>query len=193
MVKGVDPSVGMLTLGREKVRAAAMEDLIELAEGDAQKLEGVQDDSFEKITMSFGIRNVEDREAALREMWRVSVKSNDTVIAIMEVGLPTSGILRSLAHVLASYVVPAIGKLTSGLKEEYTHLQKSLIEFPSPEEFSRLMHDCGLVVYEVRDIAFSVIRLYLAHPRLPPPPPPPAAAVAAEANDGASDASASTS
>ena len=66
-VVGVDPSANMLSYGREKVTAAGLDDKISLHQGDAQNLVGYETDTYDGATMSFGIRNVPDRVAALKE------------------------------------------------------------------------------------------------------------------------------
>ena len=66
-VIGVDPSANMLDLGRQKVASASLGGQIQLNQGDAQKLEGYDTDSFSKTSIAFGIRNIPDRPAALRE------------------------------------------------------------------------------------------------------------------------------
>jgi len=165
-VLGVDPSVGMLEIGRAKVTERQLDSIITLVEGDAQNLRDLPDDTFDKISMSFGIRNVEDRTSVLREIWRVSAKNVETVVAIMDFSMPTSGILKPLAEIMVKYGAPALGSLVSGLKEEYLHLQRSIISFPPPQEFAKQMEENGLEVYEVKDVAFGVVQLYLAHPRI---------------------------
>jgi len=129
-VLGVDPSVGMLEVGRSKVAARQLNSIITLVEGDAQNLRDLPDDSFDKISMSFGIRNVEDRASALREIWRVAAKKEGTVVGIMDFSMPTSGILKPFADFMVKYGAPALGRLVSGLKEEYQHLQQSILSFP---------------------------------------------------------------
>lgn len=90
-VLGVDPSANMLALGREKVAARGLGGVVTLALGDAQALEGVAPNSVDKIAMSFGIRNVEDRVAALKEMARVLRKRPESRVGILEFQLPRSG------------------------------------------------------------------------------------------------------
>ena len=110
-VVGLDPSVGMLEVGRKKVSAAGQEARIELVEGDAQALP-YDDHTFDRISMSFGIRNVPDRAQALREMARVLKPGGR--LAILELARPGRGLMGALARLHMQYFVPVMGALLSG-------------------------------------------------------------------------------
>jgi len=160
-VVGLDPSVGMLEVGRTKVSAAALDARVELVVGDAQALP-FESDSFDGCTMAFGIRNVPDRLAALREMARV-VKPG-AKIALLELAEPRSGILGPLARFHIHRVVPFVGGLVSGSKE-YAYLQESIAKFPPPDVFAATMREAGLDIVEVSPLTFGVVCLYVATPR----------------------------
>jgi len=171
-VLGVDPSAGMLEIGVQKVEEKNLSSIVTLRLGDAQDLFEannihLQDNSFDKISMSFGIRNVENRLAALQEMYRVLKKSPESIVAILEFSLPNSGPLRFMAAFMIRYGAPLIGSLLTGLNDEYEHLKKSILEFPSVEDFAALMGEAKLDVYEIRETGFGAVTLYLAHPRIP--------------------------
>jgi demethylmenaquinone methyltransferase/2-methoxy-6-polyprenyl-1,4-benzoquinol methylase len=157
-VVGVDPSVGMLEVGRKKVSAAGLVERVQLEVGDAQKLE-FPDDSFDAATIAFGIRNVPDRAAGLREMARV-VKPGGKV-AVLELGEPGKGGMASLARFHTRTVVPWLGGLLSGHRE-YSYLQRSIAAFPDAETFSKMMSDAGLDVTTVRPMMFGVCTLFVA-------------------------------
>lgn len=157
-VVGVDPSREMLAIGREKVQRGDLASRVTLLEGDAQRLE--QDGaSFDAITMAFGIRNVPDRDAALREMVRVGKPG--ARIAILELGEPRSGILGPLARFHVHVMVPAIGALLSGARE-YRYLQTSIAAFPEPERFAEQMRAAGMTDVRVTPLTFGVCHLYTA-------------------------------
>ena len=111
--------------------------------------------------MAFGIRNVPDRAAALREMARVTRKGGR--VAILELGEPKRGLLGPLARFHIRHVVPALGALISGSRE-YRYLQESIAAFPEPEVFAELMRDSGLRVISVTPLTFGVCNLYVATP-----------------------------
>lgn len=157
-VVGLDPSSGMLAIGERKVKHAGLEDRVELVFGDAQEL-GFPDDSFDGITMSFGIRNVPDRAKALGEMARVLRPGGRVVI--LELSEPQNGLLAFLARLHVQVVVPMTGALLSG-RNEYTYLKKSIEAFPRPESFEQLMSEQGLRPLSRRSFSFGACVMYVA-------------------------------
>jgi demethylmenaquinone methyltransferase/2-methoxy-6-polyprenyl-1,4-benzoquinol methylase len=160
-VIGVDPSVGMLDVGRDKVTASGLDERVSLEVGDAQSLP-FDDDDFDGTTIAFGIRNVPDRAAALREMARVTRPGGRVVV--LELSEPRSGILGPLARFHIHEVVPRLGALLSGARE-YHYLQRSIAAFPPPREFAALCEESGLSVREVVPLTFGVACLYVAEPK----------------------------
>lgn len=159
-ITGVDPSRNMLDVGRKKVRAAGLEDRIDLQEGDAARLP-FADDTFDGTTIAFGIRNVPDRDQGMREMARVTRPGGR--IAILELSEPRGGIMGPLARFHVHTVVPWVGGLLSGSRE-YRYLQKSIAAFPPADQFAAQMEACGLRVLEVAPLTFGVAHLYVATP-----------------------------
>lgn len=157
-VVGLDPSTGMLEVGRKKVARLAENDRIELVVGDAQSLP-FEDASFDGITIAFGIRNVPDRVAALREMARV-VRPGGRV-AVLELSEPRRGILGPMARFHVHHVVPFVGGIISGSRE-YRYLQTSIAAFPPPEAFAATMREAGLDVLRIEPLTFGVCCLYVA-------------------------------
>lgn len=114
IITGVDPSRNMLERANEKARELGHHDAIQFIEGNAMHLDQVGNSSFSKISMSFGIRNVEDRMKALLEMRRVlidkeSITTTDPNLYIMEFVRPTKGYLAPLASAFIEYVIPVLG------------------------------------------------------------------------------------
>lgn len=160
-VVGIDPSVGMLDVGRTKVASEGLEGRIELLVGDAGALP-FEDASLDGCTIAFGIRNFPDRPKALREIARVLRPG--ARLAILELSEPRSGILGPLARFHIHRVVPFVGGLVSGSRE-YAYLQESIARFPAPEVFAETMREAGLDVIEVSPLTFGVVCLYVATPR----------------------------
>ena len=160
-VVGVDPSVKMLEIGRQKVAEGGLASKCELLVGDAQELP-FPENSFDGLCMAFGIRNVPDRLKALREMARVV--RPDGRIAILELSEPRGGIMGPLARFQIRTVVPWVGSILSGAKE-YRYLQQSIAAFPPPEVFADVMRQAGLEVLRVHPLTFGVCCLYVARPR----------------------------
>jgi demethylmenaquinone methyltransferase/2-methoxy-6-polyprenyl-1,4-benzoquinol methylase len=159
-VVGLDPSAEMLAVAKDKVTKRGLADRVELVLGDAQQLP-FRDCEMDAATIAFGIRNVPDRAAALREMARV-VRPGGR-IAILELGEPRGKMLGRVARFHTHHVVPRIGALLSG-KREYVYLQKSIAAFPPAEEFAQLMTRSGLHVIEVVPLSFGACTLYVATP-----------------------------
>lgn len=160
-VVGLDPSKEMLRLGAAKVKQLGLEERITLQVGDAESLSEFAQDSFDAVTMAFGIRNVRDRGRALRELARVTRR--DGRIAILELSEPRAGVLGPLARFHVHVVVPWVGGLLSGSRE-YRYLQQSIARFPPPDEFASLMRESGIEVERVEALTFGVCHLYVGRP-----------------------------
>jgi len=181
-ILGIDPSENMIQVGRKKVENQGLQDDIMLEIGDARDLKGLKDSSFNAVTMSFGIRNVPEKEKVLCEMHRVLMKKVVAdrwgyvgKLAILEFTEPTyseGGVMGLAARIFIRYVVPVIGAILSGAPREYMHLQNSIKEFPPPKEFVALMEGvkCGdegrgtFHVDDVKYLNFGSVVLYLATP-----------------------------
>jgi demethylmenaquinone methyltransferase/2-methoxy-6-polyprenyl-1,4-benzoquinol methylase len=161
-VVGVDPSERMLAVGREKVEKAGLAERITLSAGNAEQL-SFESRSFDGLCIAFGIRNVPDRDRALREMARVTKLGGR--VAILELSEPR-GLLGPLARFHVHTVVPWVGALLSGAKE-YHYLQRSIAAFPPAEEFAGRMRLAGLGVLSVVPLTFGVCHLYVAEPLSP--------------------------
>ena len=186
-VLGLDPSENMLSVGRSKIADRELSRTIVLETADARDLSGYYgrtaeiSDRFDAATMAFGIRNVvPDRSKALCEIHKL-LKPDTGILAILEFSDPsyeTDGILGAAAGVFIRNVVPVIGSLLSGgAREEYRHLQNSIKEFPSPNEFRTILQtlECPLRSddgdvhfytghYEMEDVVsmnFGSVHLYL--------------------------------
>lgn len=160
-VHGIDPSRGMLKVGEEKIAAKGLSSRVTLEHGEAERLP-LDAKSVDGITMAFGIRNVADRPAALREMARVTRPGGK--VAILELSDPKPGPLAVMAKFHIHTVVPWVGSLLSGAKE-YRYLHESIAAFPAPERFAEVMQQAGLDIVEVRPLTFGVVHLYVGTPR----------------------------
>mmetsp|Transcript_103984 Transcript_103984/g.269198 ORF Transcript_103984/g.269198 Transcript_103984/m.269198 type:complete len:349 (-) Transcript_103984:82-1128(-) len=185
-VLGIDPSSEMLRRGVSKVETRGFEGVVKLVKGDAQDLtsvraidaagtlseptSGVADASIDKISMSFGIRNVPDRAKAFREMKRVLKAKDTSRVCILEFSLPDGEkLLSKVAKMFITKVVPFIGQIAtmnSGAAE-YEYLEKSILKFPKPVDFAASMAREGLSVSSITSFAFGSVHLYAAAPAAP--------------------------
>ena len=160
---GLDPSVEMLAVGRQKVAQRQEAERIELVEGDAQALT-FTDGRFAACTIAFGIRNVPDRDAALREMVRVLRPGG--CVAVLELSEPRKpGLLGALARFHVRHIVPRMGALAAGA-EEYRYLQRSIAAFPAPPDFADQMRAAGLVDVQVTALSMGAVQLYVGQVQL---------------------------
>lgn len=157
-VVGLDPAERMLERAEPKIGRAGVGDRVSLVPGDAQTLP-FPDASFDGVTIAFGIRNVPDRDRALREMRRVTRPGGR--VAILELSEPGTGPLGRVARFHVHTLVPRIGALLSG-EPEYRYLQRSIAAFPPAEEFAGRMREAGLDVLRVERLTFGVCHLYVA-------------------------------
>jgi demethylmenaquinone methyltransferase / 2-methoxy-6-polyprenyl-1,4-benzoquinol methylase len=159
-VIGTDPSRGMLDVAEKKARAAHAK--VALRQGGAEAID-LAEGSVDAVSMAFGIRNVPDRAAALREMARVTRPGGR--IAILELSEPRKGALGALARFHIHQVVPRVGGVISGRGGEYAYLQRSIAAFPAPDAFAALMDGAGIDVLEVAPMTFGVVCLFVGTPR----------------------------
>ncbi len=160
-VVGLDPSANMLDVGRNKVERSGHADRIELVEGDAQALQ-FEEASFDRATMAFGIRNVPDRDLALKEICRVLVPGGR--LAVLELSEPKNGFLAAMARLHVKYGVPAIGALLSS-HGEYKYLRESIEAFDSVEAFEERLVRAGFEVELVEPLTFGACVLFVAKRR----------------------------
>ena len=168
-VLGKDPSNNMLNIGRDKVKDLDLQTRITLEYGDAQDFSAIEESSFDGATMSFGIRNVPDRQKALCEIHRV-LKPN-AIFCILEFSEPekSAGIMGFFARLFIRHVVPIVGGILSGKPKEYLHLQNSIKDFPSPTEFGYILEGvtCGndkrgaFHLNELIQMNFGSVQLYV--------------------------------
>ncbi len=156
-VVGLDPSGAMLRAGRRKVAARGLAARVQLDGGTAEVLP-FADASFDAVTIAFGIRNVPDRPAALREMARVTRPGGR--VAVLELAEPR-GPWRAPARFWVRTAVPVIGALLSGAWE-YRYLQRSIAAFPAPPAFAAALREAGLDVETVREMTFGSCCLFVA-------------------------------
>jgi demethylmenaquinone methyltransferase/2-methoxy-6-polyprenyl-1,4-benzoquinol methylase len=157
-VVGVDPSVGMLDIGRGKIAKAGLDHRITMREGIGEELP-FPDNTFNAVTIAFGIRNCTDRPQAIREMKRVTKPGGR--IGILELGEPRGGFMAPFARFHIHQVIPRLGAWLSGARE-YRYLQESIEAFPPSEEFAATMTECGVHMLEVVPFSFGSCHLYLA-------------------------------
>jgi demethylmenaquinone methyltransferase/2-methoxy-6-polyprenyl-1,4-benzoquinol methylase len=158
-VVGVDFSSAMLRVGRGKVTAGGLARAIALVGGDATRVplgEGV----VERVTMAFGIRNVERPDAACAEMRRVLRAGGRA--AILEFAIPAAPVVRQLYLWYFRRILPRIGRLVSRHDAAYGYLPESVGAFATPDEFVKMLRHAGFRDVSATPLTFGIVYLYTA-------------------------------
>jgi demethylmenaquinone methyltransferase/2-methoxy-6-polyprenyl-1,4-benzoquinol methylase len=158
-VTGVDISEGMLKLGIEKVNKLGLQNKIELKLGDSEQLP-FADNTFDAITVGFGVRNFENLEKGINDIYRV-LKPNGK-IAILEFSKPQAFPIKQLYHFYFRYVTPMVGRLFSKDKAAYTYLPESVNAFPAGQDFLNVLKKAGFADTKDIPLTFGIASIYVA-------------------------------
>jgi demethylmenaquinone methyltransferase/2-methoxy-6-polyprenyl-1,4-benzoquinol methylase len=156
-VLGVDFAGAMLAIGLEKLRARRLDARITLVRGDATRIP-VRDAWADAATIGFGIRNVAEPEAALRELAR-TIKPGGRLV-ILEFGEPVIPGIRSLYNWYFRFVLPQLGKLVSKHQSAYSYLPASVGSFPPPARFAATISSHGFRDVRAVPLTFGIVYLY---------------------------------
>lgn len=156
-VHGLDLSDGMLKVMRGKVSRKGLEARISCEQGSAEQMR-YSDASYDCVTIAFGIRNFEHREAALREILRVLKPGGKLVI--LELSVPSNPIIRWCYNLYFTRILPLVGGSVSGDKAAYKYLPASVLSFPKKEEWMGIMRSCGYTDVLHKAYTLGICRLY---------------------------------
>ncbi len=156
-VTGVDLSEGMLAVMREKVAKTGLNEMISIEEGDGENLR-FPDNTFDRVTIAFGIRNFEDRQKGLREMLRVLKPGGRLVI--LELSRPENKVIRWFYDLYFLHILPKIGGKVSGDKAAYAYLPASVAAFPGKKEFTATMLSAGFRSVTHKAFTLGICRMY---------------------------------
>jgi demethylmenaquinone methyltransferase / 2-methoxy-6-polyprenyl-1,4-benzoquinol methylase len=158
-VIGVDISEGMMKHGRVKIKQKGLHNLITLERGDSEKLP-FEDNSFDAVTVGFGVRNFENLELGLQEIHRVTRSGGK--IAILEFSKPRIFPIKQLYNFYFKTILPTWGRLISGSQKAYTYLPESVQAFPDGKEFTDILEKVGFTKTESQPLTFGICSLYTA-------------------------------
>ena len=156
-VTGLDFSENMLEVGKQKTASL---DNIQLVHGDAMNLP-FDDNSFDYVTIGFGLRNVPDYLSALKEMHRV-LKPGGMVVCL-ETSQPTLPLFKQIYSLYFKFVKPIFGKMFAKSKEEYEWLQQSTFNFPDKQTLKGLFFEAGFNDIIVRSFTGGVAAMHLGY------------------------------
>ena len=157
-VDATDFSEPMLDLAREKASTRDAIAPVRFQTADTQNLP-FPDNTFDAVTVAFGIRNVADIDRGLREMARVAKPGGRVVL--LEFNRPRNPLFAALSRFYSFVVMPRIGGLVSGRRSAYAYLPASVEAFHSREELSRKMQDAGLRHISWRDLNLGMVVLHV--------------------------------
>lgn len=155
-VVGVDISDGMIAVGLEKLAKLGIDAALEVADCEALPYE---DNTFDRISVGFGVRNFEHLELGLSEMYRVLSPGGKLVI--LELSVPSNAFIRWCYKLYFLKILPFIGGLVSGDRSAYEYLPASVLRFPAPDKFMSIMKSAGFDVVEHRALTLGVCRMYI--------------------------------
>jgi len=154
---GVDISEGMLTIAAEKIKKRGLGNVFEVRLGDSEKLL-FDDNSFDAVTVAYGVRNFENLEKGLADMLRVLKQDGHAVI--LEFSKPKHFPVKQLYSFYFHYVTPAIGNFFSKDSSAYKYLPESVRNFPDGDVFMGLMQKLGYRNTKCRVLAFGICSIY---------------------------------
>lgn len=156
---GLDISEGMLNVGKEKIIKEKLTDKIEMILGDSEKMP-FEDNRFDAITVSFGVRNFEHLEKGLAEILRV-LKPSGTFV-ILETSVPEKTPFKQGYNFHSKIILPLMGKLFSKEGSAYSYLSESASKFPYGEELNNILRKVGFIDVENNPQTFGVATIYTA-------------------------------
>ncbi|RRD79819.1 bifunctional demethylmenaquinone methyltransferase/2-methoxy-6-polyprenyl-1,4-benzoquinol methylase UbiE [Alloprevotella sp. OH1205_COT-284] len=158
-ILGVDLSEGMLRVGREKVEQQGLSDRITLRKADCMQLD-IPDNSFDAVTVAYGVRNFEDLDRGLQEMRRVLRPGGRLVI--IELTTPVRFPMKQLFRFYSRILMPIVGKTVSHDARAYTYLPATMEAFPQGEVMQEILRKAGYTDVRFRRFTFGLSTLYTA-------------------------------
>ena len=156
-IVGLDISSGMLEVGKDKIKKKALESKIEMILGDSENIP-FENDTFDAVTVAFGVRNFETLENGLKEIYRV-LKPSGTFI-ILETSVPTKTPFKQGYKLYTNKIMPLIGKTFSKDQSAYAYLSESASVFPYGEALNNILRKIGFINVEDFPQTFGVATIY---------------------------------
>ena len=158
-ITGIDLSPGMLAEAQRKVKEKGLQEVISFEEGDCMALP-MQDNTFDAVTVAFGVRNFEHLQQGYQEMARVLRPGG--MLCVLELSTPTNKLIRWFYDLYTLHIIPAIGSIKSGDKSAYRYLPNSIAAVPQGDDMLQLMRNAGLKEATFRRLTLGVCTIYTA-------------------------------
>lgn len=156
---GVDISEGMMEIAKQKAIKQGLSDTIRFQKEDCMHL-SFEDNFFDAVIAAFGIRNFQDLEQGLREIYRVLRKGGQ--MSIVELTTPVSFPMKQLFHIYSHSILPFYGKLVSKDPSAYTYLTQTIDAFPQGETMMDVLRKIGFAEVGFRRLTFGICTMYYA-------------------------------
>ncbi len=156
-IVGIDISEGMLNLGRQKVDKLLLSKQIELLKGDSEAI-NFPNETFDAITVAFGVRNFENLEKGLAEMYRVLKPGGKAVI--LEFSKPSKKGFKGLYNLYMNIIAPRAGQWVSKNKDAYQYLNQSVKAFPEGETFLHILQQVGFKNTTLKRLSLGICTIY---------------------------------
>ncbi|MBN2236475.1 MAG: bifunctional demethylmenaquinone methyltransferase/2-methoxy-6-polyprenyl-1,4-benzoquinol methylase UbiE [Bacteroidales bacterium] len=154
---GADISENMLNVGKAKIKRKKLDHIIQLELGDSENLK-YENAYFDAITVAFGVRNYEDLDKGLSEMYRVTNQNGG--VWILEFSKPTVFPVKQFYNFYFRFILPTIGRMVSKDKEAYTYLPDSVSKFPDGNAFLERMKKAGYKENKQIKLTFGIASIY---------------------------------
>ncbi len=154
---GIDISDGMLEMGRKKTAKLGLEGSIELLNGDSEAI-NFNDNSFDAVTVAFGVRNFQHLETGLQEIKRVLKPGGKLVV--LEFSKPKMPFVRSVYNFYMKIVTPNMGKLFSKNRDAYQYLDESIKKFPEGKKFTDILDNLGYKKTYNKPLSLGICSIY---------------------------------
>ena len=156
-ITGIDISEGMLELGRKKLASLHLTDRIELLKGDSELL-SFADNSFDAVTVAFGVRNFQNLQKGLTEMLRVLKPGGRLVV--LEFSKPSQPVFKALSNFYMNVITPAIGRLFANNQSAYQYLNDSVQAFPEGQPFLSILQEAGFTKTYLKRLSLGICTIY---------------------------------
>lgn len=156
-ITGIDISEGMLDLGRKKIEARGLQKTIQLYSGDSENIK-FADNSFDAITVAFGVRNFQNLPKGLSEMRRVLKPGGKLVV--LEFSKPKNSFFKVFYNLYMNTIAPGFGKMVAKNKDAYQYLNDSVMAFPEGNSFLSIMQEAGFTQTYLQTLTLGICTIY---------------------------------
>ena len=154
---GIDISDGMLDIGKKKIEKLGLQDTIEMLKGDSETIL-FDNNSFDAVTVAFGVRNFQDLELGLSEIKRVLKPGGKLVV--LEFTKPKTPIIKNFYQLYLDVITPWIGKVISKNNNAYQYLNESVQKFPEGKDFVHILNKLGYKNASCKTLSLGISSIY---------------------------------